>query len=129
MHALLYLAEAIQLKIKQEHDENVKKTLENDLQRLKKEIGKRVLELPDNVPVFPPVEVKTEVSEQIDMANQQNANSSPASTKSITIFPSENSSSLIIDSDIIGSRFDEFLKSKNTKPKAKSKIPKSRNQK
>ena len=56
LYLLLKFAQAIQQKIKTETDENARKSLEKDLILVKDEIGKKVLNLPHDAPVFPPFE-------------------------------------------------------------------------
>jgi hypothetical protein len=50
--SLLKLADLIQIRIKQEAEPNVRKSLEHDLVLVKTQIGKRVLELPPDVELF-----------------------------------------------------------------------------
>ncbi|KAK8897045.1 hypothetical protein M9Y10_014979 [Tritrichomonas musculus] len=68
---LLKFAQIIQQKIKTETDENVKGSLEKDLLIIKNEIGKRVLELPNDTQIFPPFESSQFFDERLLYPNKE----------------------------------------------------------
>ena len=110
--SLLHLAELIQQKIENTQEQNEKDVLQNDLNIVMDEIGKRVFELPINESIFPKINNSEEVTERL----QENSISSikePSSTKAQSL--SLNSSFFSSD---LGKKFDAFLKSKESESKS-----------
>ncbi|OHT08301.1 hypothetical protein TRFO_04914 [Tritrichomonas foetus] len=132
---LLRFAELIQHKLKNETDEKAKSSLERDLKLVKNEIGKRILDLPEDVPIFPPLpeeKFSSPIKESISSIHIDSPTKdmeelgSPIQNTSIQSLSGQ-SSSILLSTDDIAAKFNAFIKSKNSsKPKSKIPIPKAK---
>jgi hypothetical protein len=106
---LLRLAEMVQARIKQEHDQVARTSLEDDLKRIKDEIGKIVLGMPEDVELFPKSQAFDEESHLSGTLTLGEELSSTGLPRPLTL-PAEE----------LGAKFNAFLKSKSTH---RSRIP------
>lgn len=70
---LLKFAQAIQQKIKIETNEDAKQSLEKDLILIKDEIGKRVLNLPNDTQIFPPFDSSQFIDEKVSGIKEESS--------------------------------------------------------
>ena len=126
---LLRFAEMIQNRYKSETNENAKASLEKDLKLVKDEIGKRVLDLPNDVPIFPPIKeekfnspVKESFSSLHIESPQPLPQNSEIQSSNASFQSTSGHGSLMLTGDDIAAKFTAFMKAKNSQ-KTRSRIP------
>jgi hypothetical protein len=106
---LLRLAEIVQARIKQENDQVARTSLEDDLKRIKDEIGKVVLGLPQDVELFSKprdFDQESHLSGTLTLGEELSSTGPPRP--------------LTLPAEALGAKFNAFLKSKSTH---RSRIP------
>ena len=118
---LLYLAEKIENRLENEIDETAISCLKNDLEKVKKEIGKKSLQLPLEYSIFD--EDYTIIKKEMNNSSILDFNSDLPNENNLhisnEIIENDNKNELLYPKEVnLINKFEDFLK-KKTKPKSK----------